>query len=334
MLLLKMVLYQYLKGNRSPATWYEEAKLNTAMQWLGRGYTPARRTWYDFRDRAGKFIEQLHEQIIGWALDEEHLDPAVGAQDGTAVAANASRHRMLNRRALEQRMEQLPKILQGEFDEQWPRWVPPTESGRRDLAERMRRASEVLAGRIAKNARKPSDKRKDPDKILVSLSDPDAPLGRDKLKVFRPLYTVQHVVEPRSHLIMSYCCEPEVTEVGTLAPMIAKTQKGVRGQLKTVIADAAYCSIVDLQDCQERDIELLAPVQANAFTESKKKIKPARQIPRDEFTWDAAEDCYRCPAGHRLSYRDRTRKQRHSGRQLWESRLSLRPRSLQRVSAG
>jgi len=40
--LLKMVLYQYLKGRRSPATWEEEARLNEAMQWLGNGYTPAR----------------------------------------------------------------------------------------------------------------------------------------------------------------------------------------------------------------------------------------------------------------------------------------------------
>lgn len=44
LLLVKMVLYQYLKGRRSPAKWFEEAKLNEAMQWLGRGYTPARRT--------------------------------------------------------------------------------------------------------------------------------------------------------------------------------------------------------------------------------------------------------------------------------------------------
>ena len=63
--LLKMVLYQNLKGRRSPATWFEEAKLNEAMQWLGRGYQPARRTWYDFRDRVGDVIEQLHERLLG-----------------------------------------------------------------------------------------------------------------------------------------------------------------------------------------------------------------------------------------------------------------------------
>jgi transposase len=322
--LLKMVLYQYLKGNQSPATWYEEARLNEAMQWLGRGYVPSRRTWYHFRDRAGEFIDELHEQIVAEAL-EQGLDPTVGVQDGTAVAACASRHRMVNRSTLEKRIGQLASVLQGEFDEELPRWVPPTESGRRDLAERMHKASQVLAERIAKNAGKPSDKRKDPEKIQVSLSDPDAPLGRDKLKVFRPLYTVQYVVAPVSQLIMAYGCEPEVTDVGTLAPMIDRTQKAVRGQLRTMIADAAYCSIVDLQDCLPREIELLAPVQSNAFTESKKTAQPNPQIPRNEFDWDKTKQSYRCPQGHRLDYRSRTRKRRHSGRQLWESRYRCDP---------
>lgn len=323
--LLKMVLFQYLKGNQSPATWYEEARWNEAMQWLGRGYVPARRTWYDYRDRLSKYIEPLHEQIIGLALDEQHLDPTTGAQDGTAVAACASRHRTVTRATLEERSAQLEKIITGESEEEVPRWVPPTESGRLDLAERMTHAREVLAERIAKNAAKPSGQRKDPEKIQVSLSDPIAPLGRDKLKVFRPLYTVQYVVAPGSHLIMAYGCEPAVTDAGTLAPMIDKTQQVVRGQLQTVLADAAYCSIIDLQDCRIRGIELLAPVHANSLTESKKKTHPPQQIPRDQFGWDEAEQCYRCPEGHPLKYQDRMRKKRHGGRHLWESRYRCDP---------
>jgi transposase len=325
MVILKMVLYQYLKGNQSPGTWHEEAKLNKAMQWLGRGYTPSKRAWYDFRDRADKFIELLHHQIIGRALDEGHLDPSVGVQDGTAVAACASRHRTVTRPTLEKRMQQLEAIVDGEFDDEVPKWVPPTDSGKQDVAERMKQASDVLDQRIAKNAKKPSDKRKDPEKIQVSLSDPAAPLGRDKLKVFRPLYTVQYVVAPTSYLIMSYCCETAVTDVGTLAPMIDKTQQAVRGGLKTMMADAAYCSIVDLQDCQQRNTELLAPVQSNSFTESKKQANPNQQIPREEFKWDEAGQCYHCPQGHRLEYQSRNRKQRHSGRQLWEYRYRCDP---------
>ena len=323
--MLKMVLYQYLMGHQSPATWEREAKFNVAMHWLGRGYTPAYRTWYEFRDRIGKFIEEVHGQMITGALEEKLLDPTVGVQDGTSIAACASRHRMVNRPTLDKRIEQLDAIIEGEFDDEVPKWVPATESGCEDLRSRMQQASEILAERIEKNTKRPSDKRKNPEKIQVSLSDPPAPLGRDKLKVFRPLYTVQHVVAPESNITMAYCCEPSVTDAGTLAPMIDKTQHLVGGRLRTMMGDAAYCSIVDLQDCQQRGIELLAPVQENSSTKAKNAQKTNKQIPREEFRFDSEENCYHCPQGHRGEYRDRARKSRHSGRTLWEYRYRCDP---------
>ena len=320
--LLKMVLYQYLKGNCSPARWHQEAELNEAMHWLGRGYVPARRTWYEFRDRVGGCIEQLHKQLISRAMEREHLDPSVGVQDGTSVAACASRHRMVNQETLQKRSTRLDTVITNRHDasEELPKWLPPTLTGQLDLAERMKFAAEVLAERIAQNAAKPSGKRKDPAKIVVSLSDPVAPLGRDKMKVYRPLYTVQYMVEPTSNLIISYHCEAAVSDVGTLIPMVDKTQEIIGGRLQTVLADSAYCSILDLRDCGERNIELLAPVQANTFTEKKKQNKADIQIPRDEFVWNETDRTYHCPAGHQLTYQGRERRTRHGDRELWQYR--------------
>jgi transposase len=320
--LLKMVLYQYLKGNCSPARWNQEAELNEAMQWLGRGYVPAKRTWYEFRDRVGDAIVHLHKQSIRRAMKQELLDPSVGVQDGTSMAACASRHRMVNEETLQKRSAQLGAVITNVHgaSEELPKWVPQTLGGQRDLAERMKTAAEVLAERIARNAAKPSGKRKDRAKIVVSLSDPIAPLGRDKMKVYRPLYTVQYMVAPTSNLIISYHCEAAVSDVGTLIPMIDKTQVIVAGRLQTVLADSAYCSILDLLDCIARNVDLLAPVQANTFTEKKKQNKAGSQIPRDEFVWNEAERSYHCPAGHRLAYQGRERRTRHGGRELWQHR--------------
>ena len=322
-----MVLYQYLKGHRSPARWYEEAKLNDAMKWLGRGCTPARRTWYEFRDRMGDCIDQLHQQLIERAIDENYLDPRIGVQDGTSVAACASRHRMVNAATLQKRQATLDAVIAEdcEASKDLPQWLPPTLGGRLDLAKRIKEASEVLSERFAQNALKPSDRRKDPAKILVSSTDPIVPLGRDKMKVYRPLYTVQYVVEPTSHLIMCYGCEAAASDVGTLAPMIDKRQSIVGGRLKVMLADAAYCTILDLRDCEARNVELLAPVQANSFTEKKKQANPGKQIPRDEFTWDETERSYHCPEGNRLDYYGRERKQRHGGRTLFAYRYRCPP---------
>ena len=197
-----MMLYAYLKKRHSPAQCYEDAKLNKAMRWLGRGYTPARRTWYDFRDRVGDAIENLHEDLIRRAIDQDLSCPKTGVQDGTSFAACASRHRMVNQATLEKRNQLLAAVIDGAIEEnqEIPKWVPPTINGQLELAHRIEIAAEVLAARIEQNSARRSDKRKDPAKIVVSLSDPEAPLGRDKLKVYRPLYTVQYVKEePRDH---------------------------------------------------------------------------------------------------------------------------------------
>lgn len=319
--LLAMVLYQYLKGRRSPATWEEEARLNEAMQWLGYGYAPARRTWYEFRDRIGGIIELLNIDLIQQAIEEELLEPSIGVQDGTSIAACASRHRMVNRETLAKRQQQLGKLIEGtpQPNDELPKWVPPTHGGRLDLALRMQTAAEVLAGRIAKNAAKPSGKRKDPDKIQVSLTDPIAPLGRDKRKTYRPLYTVQTMVDPVSWLTVSYCCDAAANDNGTLAPMIDKTQRIVGGRLKRVLADGGYCSILDLIDAKDRGIDLFAPPSASGSSRKCKSRSGEVQIPRGEFSFDAKSNSYRCPQGNLLVHRSREKKSRVGGRYLYQS---------------
>ena len=320
--LLKMVLYQYLKGRRSPASWEEEARLNEAMQWLGYGYTPARRTWYDFRDRVGSAIESLHTQLVQQAIAQEHLDPSTAAQDGTSIAACASRHRMVNQTTLTKRKALLDALIEGTLPQsnELPKWVPPTPSGRLELAGRMEVAAQVLAERIQQNAAKPSDKRKEPDQIQVSLTDPIAPLGRDKLKTYRPLYTIQMMVDPVSHMTVSYMCEPKANDNGTLAPMIDKTQKITGGRLKTVLADGGYCSILDLRDAAERGIELIAPPSISSSSRQSKSRSGEIQIPREAFRFDAESNSYKCPEGYPLAYKDREKKSRIGGRFLYQSR--------------
>lgn len=319
-----MVLYQYLIGNQSPANWKQKARDHDEMKWLGRGYVPSRTAWYNFRDRVGSVIEEVHNQIVQRALDEELVDPTIGILDGTSMAACASRHRMLNRSTLAKRIEILNATIEETLEEELPKWVPPTASGRNELAERMEIASEVLNQRIEANAAKPSNKRKDPDKIVVSISDPDAPLGRDKMKVYRPMYTAQFMVAPFSYFILSYCCEAACTDAGTLAPMIDKTQSLVGGRLKTVAADGGYCSILDLKACHDRNIDLLCPVDPSVSSSSKQK-SDSQQVTREDFIWDAENNFYRCPGGKVLNYLDRGRKQRQGGQFLWESRYRSNP---------
>lgn len=320
--LLKMVLYQLLLGRHSPAQWYADASRNIAMQWVGRGYTPARRTWYDFRDRAGNFIDDLHQQLVTLAIEQGHTEASTAALDGSSVAACASRHRMVNQPTLQKRKTLLDDVICGRLTDEssLPQWMPPSETGRQDLAARMDRAAKVLGERLAKNEARPSGKRKDPDKVVVSLSDPDAPLGLDKRKTYRPLYTIQKMADPVSHLTLSYMCEASTSDAGMLAPMIDLTLSITGGRLKTVLADGGYCTILDVADMLERGIDLIAPTSESGTTRQSKSVSGEDQIPRSEFCFDAQANCYTCPQGQTLAYKDREKKQRSGGRSLYQSR--------------
>jgi hypothetical protein len=198
-----------------------------------------------------------------------------------------------------------------------------------EQAHRFEQAKEILDERIQENAKKPKDKRLPENRVQVSTSEPEAPLGRDKEKVFCPLYTTEFMVEPSSLLVISWDVFAQATDTGTLAPMIDRTQQMVDGKLEKVIADAGYVSVFDLQACQQRNVELVAPVQENAFTKQKQAEANTNKIGRDQFRWSPTEQTYVCPQGHQLDYRGKQRKRRRGDQYIIEHCYHCSPRHCQ-----
>jgi hypothetical protein len=300
------------------------------LRWLARGLRPRRTALYDFRDRLGPVIDALVDDTVALGRDEGFVEGRQGVLDGTTIRARASRHRLLNPPRLQERIEALERATAdddaGRAATERPAWMAATAPGRRQQLQRHREARTVLERRSAENARKPKDRRLDPEKVLISVSDPEAPLGRDKEKVFGPLYTAQFLIEPSSLLIVAYDVFARATDAGALPPMLDRAEAALGRALETVIADAGYVSILDLRACGERGVELIAPIQENDYSKSKSKSKsesesesgsdtevsPGPPIGKDQFTWEAEERTYRCPRGHRL---DRIRRQRKGRRQ-------------------
>lgn len=336
-LVLKMVLFEYLQGRSSPAQWHRDASEHDAMKWLGRGVQPSRSAWYGFRDRMEKIIHELNDDLICSAVAEGLICPQEAAQDGTTFRSNGSRHRGMNQKTLEKRMAILQAAILSDVDNQplqaeAPKWMPPTVDGRSGLYERMLTAEEVLRQRLAENAKKPKKSRREEKNIVVSLTDPEAPFARDKEKTFCFLYTTQFMVDASSLMVLGYSVAAENTDVGTLAPVIDHVQELIGGTLQQVSADAGYTSVLDLQDCADRNINLIAPVQQNSFTEQKQieesqspSSKSLPQIHRDEFRWLEEEQTYQCPQGHRLEYQYLERVTKHGGRKVVTRRYRCSP---------
>jgi hypothetical protein len=163
---------------------------------------------YDFRDRLAPFLEQWNGQVLQLAVEVGMTSAERAALDSSSVAANASRRQFLNEERLQKRLAAieacLPQVERGEMVPDQPGWLAKTPAGLRQQQQRYLHAAEVMRQRQAANAGRRSSKRKPADKVLVSATDPEAALARDKENVFRPLYTVQVLRDLDSPLIFSY----------------------------------------------------------------------------------------------------------------------------------
>ena len=299
-LMLAIVLFELRRAQRQPSQWYRDTHENYPLWWLGFGIRPSRSCWYEFRDRAGAYVDSLNAQLLHQAVEEKLTTAERGALDGSAVAANASRRRLINQERLDQRFEPLKAATedeaQGEDPGAVPGWMAKTASGRAHQHERYGQAQEQLAKRHAANAQRPASQRQAPDKIVVSPGDPEAALGLDKDHVFGPLYTVQTVRDVTSPLILGYDVFAQASDAATLPPMLQRSQQLTGRSLKDLLVDSAYVTGIDLAECAAQDVTLYGPWKANDWSVP----KTHSQFSKDRFTWHGDLDAYECPAGHLL----------------------------------
>jgi transposase len=338
-LLLKLALYEHLQGHGQPVKWKKDLKENKPVQWLVFGMRPSQTTLYEFRDRVGPLLRALVAQVVQTAVGEEHTDGSCGALDGTTVAANATRHRMINLATVEKRLailereiaeaegtEEPPKLETStgkdgaaqsdpiENDARSPSWKAPTIRGKKRQRDRYRRVQAILEEQHARNARRRKDKRKMDAKIKVAPGDPMAPFGLDKLKTYRPLYNVQTVSDVQTDLVLAYATTRTIADSGQLLPMIEQAEEITGRPVREVLVDSGYPSGAELAQCAEKGVIVYAPWNENTFTETKRaKGVEKRQIPKARFTFDASLPGYRCPEGKRLIRRERTTKQKADG---------------------
>jgi hypothetical protein len=139
------------------------------------------------------------------------------------------------------------------------------------------------------------------------------------------MYTAEFVVDTASLLILSFDIFPQVTDTGTLGPMLDRTRDVTGAMLIQISTDAGYVSLLDLQDCQERNVQLVGPVGENDFTEQKRAKAGPPRIGKEQFQWHPEEKTYRCPEGHRLTYKGKETKGRRADNTVIQHRFQCPP---------
>ena len=316
LLMLRIVLIELRRGRFRPQHWYQDTKENDTLKWAGFGIRPSRTAWYDFYDRVGPLLERWNAQLVEQAIAAEVTDGGQVSLDGSTVAAHASRHRLINNERLARRQEQLAAACAADEDgaavSDPPAWMAATPATRKEQSERFERARERLHELQAANDRQERRRRREAKRIVVSTSDPEAALGRDKFKVFRPLYNVQLARDVNSPLILACEVFAQPTDAGTLKPMLSKLGALDGLKLRQLLVDADYVTANHLAQCEQANVTLVGPWKENDATASK-PAKAPKQLGKEQFTWLADEDAYVCPQGHRLHWIGREKRRQADG---------------------
>jgi hypothetical protein len=148
-----------------------------------------------------------------------------------------------------------------------------------------------MARRQARNGGKRPGKRTARAQLVLSAADPEAAVGLDKEKVFRPLYNVQVFDDLDSPLVLGYEVFAQPNDAGLLGALLRRTRELVGHGLKEVLVDPAYAGAADLKAAAQAGVTVYA---------SPPKEARGPRLPKSAFTWLAGEQTYVCPQGHRL----------------------------------
>ena len=205
-LLLKVILYELNGGVPSPSKWASDCRELTPLMWLLRGARPSRTALYDARVRLSpELLDRLNKQILQEAQAESFCSAKRASLDGTFVAAKGSRHQMLKLARLEKRLALLEQAIVadnqvandcgGTLSSKRPRWMAISPQGRKNQQRKYQVAREHLEAKIARRkqrrASRAKGKRKAAEQAVICVTEPEAVIGKDKFKVYRPLYNVQ-----------------------------------------------------------------------------------------------------------------------------------------------
>jgi transposase len=346
-LMLLLALFCIADGLPSPADWALMANRDGPTRWLLWGIEPSPSACYAFRDRLGvDVLLELNRQVLALAR-QDRLTPANRAAiDGTLQEAHASRHHLVNQSRIEQGLlalaepvapaddsavhpsaspspdspglvaattQQQPlqsSTLSDPAAKQTRRPVRPghTAAGRARQRQRWLRAQQQMQQRQARNQQKRKSKQTDPKKILISPTDSEAALGRDKRGVFRPLYNAQLAADLDSELILGYEVFAQPNDNGLLPIMLECCERLLGQRLDLSLVDAGYTGGQELTKAEQAGVEVLGPCAGQGET-SKEADSPTA---KSAFRYEQERDEYICPQGKTLRCVGQSRQKRSS----------------------
>src|SRR5438876_3158542 len=295
--LLRLYLYGYLNRVRSSRMLERETKVNLEVMWLLGKLSPDFKTVADFRRDNLAAIKGVCREFTLLCRKLKLFGGELVAIDGSKFKAVNNRRRNFSperlRRAIQALAEKIGSYIhsrdEADAADNDPDEPPPSAA---ELGEKIK----TLQERKAKYQALQTDLKANGAK-QVSLTDGDARSMVMHHGSTEVGYKVQTVVDEKHQLIVEHEVTNDPTDHAHLAEMALRA-KGTLGvaQLE-VVADMGYYDGAEVKQCAAAGITTYIPKPITSVNQKRGLFT------KQDFVYDEAKDCYRCPAGEELSYR-------------------------------
>jgi transposase len=301
--LLKLYLYGYINQVRSSRRLEREASRNLELIWLLRNLRPGYRTIANFRKENWAALKAVNRGFVLLVRELGLVGGAVVAIDGSFFHGDASKASIFTRKRLAEQIARLDLEIEAygmsiedndaaEANEpRQDRTNGPDGGGGGDGGDIGAKVSALMA----KRSRADADlaRLEASGETQMSLTDPDARL---LVKSGQGVagYNVQAVVDDKHKLIVASEVVNDSSDVCQLHAMAKAAKDVLEAEALQVLADEGYYSSLELKACEDDGIVAYVPVP-----EGRQPKKKGRFSLRD-FSYDPADDAYRCPAGELL----------------------------------
>lgn len=303
-LLISLWLYSYSQGISSGREIERRCAYDPGYMWLTGAEKVCAHTLTDYRTAHGEGLKDLFIQVLAVLEQEGLVDLQQVTQDGTKISAAAGTDTFRRKRTIQehlerarQRVEELGQADEGKNEERSQQALAAQKRGAQEKLERMEKALKEIEA-LEKKA-------DDPEKVRVSMTDPEARVMQQNNNGYGPSYNAQFTTDAKKMVIVSVAVTQEGNDAAQLQPAMQRVEEEAGKVPQQVIVDGGYSNRGTIVDMEKRHIDLIGPVpDGTAQKETLYRIRGVTQEFRPEaFVFDAAKNSYTCPAGKSLPYK-------------------------------
>jgi transposase len=293
--LLKLYIYGYLNKTRSSRQLEKATYRNLELIWLLRKLHPDHKTIADFRKDNTKALKGVCREFT-------LLCHKLKLFGGELIAIDSSKFGAVNHSSQSLTKKRLQALLKEINDK-----ISAYLSGLDQQDQVETKIPGVTAGSLHDKITQLETHKAEVEKLQaeleasgetqISLTDPDSRLMQTAAFGTDVCYSVQIVTDDKHKLIVTHEVTNDHNDRNQLSHMATQAKEVLQVETMEATADASYFKKEEIKQCQDQNITCYVPIPE--VSSNKKRGLFTEQ----EFQYDAAQDCYHCPAQQVLTYR-------------------------------